>query len=309
MLPKPTTRSHCDLQLKIETRSTASLQINPCNARTHSKKQVRQIADSIRCFGFVNPVLIDADRMIIAGHGRAAAAKLLGLETVPVLRLDHLTEAEKRAYVIADNRLAELAGWDKDLLVIELGDLGKLDLNFDLSIIGFEAPEIDLMVQGAAPPPDPENTVDEPNPSTPAISRLGDLWVLGPHRLLCGDARDPGAYQRLMAGETARLVFTDPPYNVPINGHVMGHGAAKHAEFAMASGEMSTEDYTRFLKDTLSQMAAVSMDGALHYVAMDWRHMRELLAAGHDAVCVAARRNPALGLNHGAHAVSPPSMV
>ena len=296
--PIPLRRS---LDLKVVSRPLAELRGNPRNARVHSKKQVRQIADSINRFGFVNPVLIDADDRIIAGHGRAAAAKLLGIDSVPTVRLDHLSEVEKRAYVIADNRLAELASWDKGLLAIELGELGAMNLDFDLTITGFDEPEIDLLLQNGVPPPDPDDTFAPPDLRAPAVTRPGDLWQLGPHRLLCGDARDASAYARLMDNDRARLVFTDPPYNVPINGHVMGLGAVKHAEFAMASGEMSRADFTRFLSETLGNMAAVSIDGALNYVCMDWRHMGEVLGAGRNIyaelknLCVWNKSNAGMG--------------
>jgi ParB-like nuclease domain len=223
-------QSRRSLELKIEMRTLCELRANPRNARTHSKKQIRQIADSIEQFGFVNPVLVDDTGMIIAGHGRAAAANRLGYDSVPTVRLDHLSEAEKRAYVIADNRLAELAGWDQGLLAIELGELGALELNFDLTITGYEEPEIDLLLLNSTPPADPEDSFTPPDLTGPAVTKLGDLWLLGPHRLLCGDARDPAVYQRLMSGERARIVITDPPYNVPINGHVSGLGSAPPAK-------------------------------------------------------------------------------
>ena len=210
------------------------------NARTHSKKQIKQIASSIKRFGFNNPVLVDDAGEIIAGHGRVEAAKLLGLVGVPTLRLFHLSPAEKRAYILADNRLAEKAGWDREILAIELQ--GLIDLDFEVEITGFETPEIDILLDQDA---ESNGNVSGPEDDVPvlpagrAVARPGDLWALGPHRLLCGNALDASAYDALLTGERADMVFTDPPYNVPIDGHVSGLGRVRHREFAMASGEMS----------------------------------------------------------------------
>lgn len=247
------------------------------NPRTHSEKQLLQIADSMKEFGFTNPILIDSDKSIIAGHGRLESARLIGLDKVPVIELAHLTDAQKRAYIIADNKLAENAGWDEDLLKIEIQGIIELDSDFDLTLTGFEVSEIDLMLE---PDDEPEN--EPPLPSLPEIpvSRPRDLWHLGNHRLYCGDALNQESYEILMGDIKAKMVFTDPPYNVPINGHVCGNGKTKHDEFKMASGEMSEEEFTDFLSRTFSNLKDYSCDGSLHYICMDWRHMRELLDAG-----------------------------
>ena len=253
------------------------------NARAHSKKQIRQIADSIESFGFTNPVLVDENRIILAGHGRVAAARLLGMGHVPCLRLDHMSEDEKRAYVLADNKLALNAGWDEDLLASELGALLSTDLDFDVALTGFSIPEIDNLMDAVAPqePDDPE---DEALPGeVPARVQLGDIWQLGEHRLICGDALDPKVAECLMDGESARMVFSDPPYNVPIDGHVGNSGKIKHREFAMASGEMSSAEFTEFLNTAFTNLADHSVDGSIHYLCMDWRHMNEMLAAGQGA--------------------------
>ena len=201
------------------------------NARTHSNKQIRQIAKSIERFGFTNPVLIDDDGQLIAGHGRVAAAKLLGLTAVPARRVSHLSEADKRAYIIADNRLAEKAGWDREILAIELQAL--IDLDFDVELTGFEIGEIDLVLHDAdeakGEAAGPEDDLPEPQPDR-IVSQLGDLWVLGKHRLLCGDARSLACYEQLLDGDKAELVITDPPYNVAIDGHATGKGAIRHRE-------------------------------------------------------------------------------
>ncbi|TNE31626.1 MAG: site-specific DNA-methyltransferase, partial [Alphaproteobacteria bacterium] len=251
------------------------------NARTHSKKQIKQIAASIERFGFTNPVLVSDDGQIIAGHGRVEAAKLLGWTAVPTIALSHLSEAERRAYVLADNKLALNAGWDSEILAIEFQAL--IDLDFDLEVTGFSLAEIDFALDAAndANPNGsdaPEDVVLEA--SGPAVSRMADLWQLGRHLLLCGDTRDAGSMDRLMDGKAADLVFTDPPYNVAIDGNVCGLGSVKHREFAFASGEMNRSKFVGFLTETLDNMARVMRDGAIAYVCMDWRHMGELLEAG-----------------------------
>lgn len=251
------------------------------NARTHSKKQIRQIASSIERFGFTNPVLVSDEGEIIAGHGRVMAAQLLGMTEVPTLALSHLSAAERRAYVLADNKLALNAGWDSDILAIELQ--GLIDLDFDLELTGFGLAEIDIILDDARERSTKLKSEREdqipPTPAVPVTCR-GDLWLLGHHRLLCGDAREPADYAMLLGDERADLVFTDPPYNVPIDGHVCGSGSVKHREFAMASGEMSEAAFTGFLEQSLGAMAGVCRNGAIAFVCMDWRHMGELIAAG-----------------------------
>src|SRR5437588_11810954 len=197
--------------MKIDYTRVCELRPYPNNARTHSKKQVRQIANSIARFGFCNPVLIDDKKQIIAGHGRVEAAKLLGIDAVPTCRLSHLSEADKRAYILADNKLAENAGWDKELLAIELQ--GLIDLDFEIELTGFEIPEIDLILEDAREAKEeasgPEDRVPQ-YPSGPLVSQAADLWVLGKHHLLCADARDQTAYESLLEGAKAEFVFTDP---------------------------------------------------------------------------------------------------
>lgn len=287
----------------VTERATASLKPRPDNARTHSQQQINQIAESIRTFGFTNPVLIDRDGTVIAGHGRLAAAKKLALETVPTLCLEDLSEAELRAYALADNKLAENADWDTEILAGELAHLIDLDLGFEVTTTGFEMAEIDLIL-GASDGGDTEASPDDAVPAPedgPAVTRPGDLWQIGPHRLLCADATEASSYECLLEGAGARMVFTDPPYNVPITGHVSGLGRAAHREFAMASGELSAEDFTAFLKTVFDHLAAASVDGALHYICMDWRHLSEVLAAGGAAftelknLCVWAKTNGGMG--------------
>lgn len=233
------------------------------NARTHSKRQIRQIAKSIQRFGFCNPVLIDDQRKIVAGHGRVAAAKLLGIDQIPTVELAHLSDVEKRAYILADNRLAEKAGWDREILAIELQAL--VDLDFEVELTGFETAEIDLVLEeaneaaGASPGREDETPAYS---AGPVVTRLGDLWELGPHRLLCADARHPASYAQLLSDAKAEFVFTDPPYNVPIDGHVCGLGRIRHADFAMGCGEMSEAEFTAFLEVVFKQLAVNTIDGS-----------------------------------------------
>jgi DNA modification methylase len=264
----------------IELMPIGVLRPNPRNARTHSKKQIQQIGSSIRKFGFLNPIIVDGDGTILAGHGRLEAARLAGLVEVPTIRFDHLTLAQKRAYVIADNRIAERAGWDREILSIELGEL--IDLlpveGMDVSLTGFEVPEIDmLMADMATSIPDPADTV--PPLLKKAVSHRGDLWQLGKHRLLCGDARVVGDFSRLMNGAAAAAVFCDPPYNLRAKA-IGSRGRIRHPDFAVASGEMHPAQFRGFLSETLGNAIRVSGEGAVHFVCMDWRHIGDLIEVG-----------------------------
>lgn len=266
---------------KIANRPISELKAFPGNARTHSKKQIQQIARSIKQFGFNNPVLVGDDDTIIAGHGRVAAAELAGMAEVPTIKLSHLNAAERRAYVLADNKLAQNAGWDSEVLALEMQSL--IDLDFDLSLTGFETVEIDQVLDdwAASSSLEEEQSEDQiPELAERVVTQLGDMWQLGQHRLLCGDARSSEDLSKLLANEKVDIVFTDPPYNVPIDGHVCGLGKIRHREFAMAAGEMSRTEFIEFLKATLGNAAAACRDGAIAYVCMDWRHMGELLEAG-----------------------------
>jgi DNA modification methylase len=267
------------LCVKVRFLSISTLKLYARNPRTHSPKQIRQIANSIQRFGFVNPILVDAEGGVIAGHGRVEAAKLLGMESVPTIRLDRMTEAERRAYIIADNKLAENAGWDRELLALELEYLSEFSLELDLTITGFATAEIDQLLCDASATTDAADEVPAVDELSPAVSRRGDLWLLGHHRLLCDDARRPHSFEQLFAQVPAQMVFTDPPYNVPIAGHASGRGAAKHREFAMASGEMSEEEFIALLTSVFGNLVKYSSDGSIHFICMDWRHLWELLSA------------------------------
>jgi DNA modification methylase len=269
------------------------------NARTHSKQQIRQIAESILTFGFTNPVLINRSKMIVAGHGRVQAAKLLDIKKVPTICLDTLTEDQIRAYILADNKLAEKAGWDHSTLAIELQHLTSVDLDFDVSVTGFEVGEIDLILQEASAAETDGEQVEIS--AGPAVTQPGDIWLLGNHRLICGDALDPSTYAALMEGKRADVVFVDPPYNVKIDGNVCGKGAIRHREFTMASGEMSESEFLDFLCKALSHLERNSRNGSVHFICMDWRHAAEVLAAGKKAyetllnLCVWTKDNGGMG--------------
>jgi DNA modification methylase len=290
--------------LKVIYRPIEELRPDKANPRVHGKKQIQQIANSIETFGFNVPVLVDADLNVIAGHGRLLACRELGWTEVPTLRLDHLTPAQARAFMIADNRLTEIASWDDRLLAQQLKDLSLLGLDFDIEVTGFETGEIDLRIASLEHMPELDNDPADAVPEVsagPPVSKIGDVWLLGRHRILCGNALDPAAFAALMGEERAAMIFTDPPYNVPIDGHASGLGAIHHRPFPMASGEMNKTEFTGFLAQACQSLAAFSADGALHYVCMDWRHLDELLAAGGEAYdelkncCVWVKDNAGMG--------------
>jgi DNA modification methylase len=283
---------------KIAYMRARDLVPNPSNARTHSPRQIEQIARSIERFGFNNPVLIDNDNHILAGHGRVAAAKRLGLASVPTLKIQHLTDAEKRAYVLADNRLAEKAGWDEEILAIELQ--GLIDLDFDVELTGFETGELDVLLDDQDVADDDADNACPDYDQTHSVTRAGDSWRLGDHALVCGDARDDAAYQRLMTGERAVYCVSDPPFNLRI-GHTIGLGRVRHREFTMASGEMSQAEFAAFLAQVFQQIRGYTVDGAIAAIFMDWRHLAEMLVAGQKTfvelknLCIWVKPNAGMG--------------
>ncbi len=288
--------------LKIKYIAVTSLKQSGNNARTHSKRQIAQIAASIETFGFSNPVLIDEADVLIAGHGRLAAANLLDLEQIPSIRISHLNDAGKRALMLADNKISMNAGWNMDILANELADLSSMELSFDVELTGFEVGEIDLIIGSAGDAgPDISEVAPEPDLHSRVISKRGDLWVLGRHKVLCGDARNSDDMKRLMGNERADVGFTDSPYNVKINGHVSGGGQVQHREFAEAAGEMSREEFTTFLTEALGLGAQYSRSGAVWFACMDWRHIGEMLSAGEAAfdsflnLCVWTKTNGGMG--------------
>lgn len=223
------------------------------NSRTHSKEQIKKLQSSLREFGFVNPILIDRKYNIIAGHGRVLAAKEDGLKTVPCVYVDHLSEAQKKAYIIADNRLAEDAGWDKDLLSIELESLKELE--FDLNLLGFDAAELNTLLNTTEDVKEDDFDVDE-ELKKPLISNKGDLWILGRHRLLCGDSTKSESFEKLMDGKKANLIITDPPYNVKYEGN-----AGK-----IQNDNLSADAFFHFLFDSFSNMEKCLADNGSIYV-------------------------------------------
>ncbi len=284
----------------IDYRRIDTLTPNVGNPRQHTEKQIRQIAKSIETFGFLVPVLIDGSGEIIAGHGRLRAARRLGLDVVPTISVSHLSADQKRAYLIADNQLALNASWDEQLLAEQFAMLASVDLDFSLDVTGFEIETIDLLVHGEqrAEESDPD---DAPVKTGPPVTRSGDIWLLGEHRLLCGDALDAESYEDLMQGRSAALVVCDCPFNLPVHGFISGGGKVRHREFAQASGEMSSEQFTQFLTSAFALLAKHSVDGSLHYHFIDWRHQRELMDAGDAAytelknLCIWAKTNGGQG--------------
>jgi len=289
-------------KLSITYENISELKPYAGNARTHSRKQIKQIAAAIAKFGFTNPVLIDEDGEIIAGHGRVKAAEHLGLSEIPTVQIGHLNRTQKRALRLADNRLAENAGWDMEILADELQAL-QAD-GFEVVLTGFETPAIDVILDAAADTKSDRHGDDNIPEPGPAVSRPGDLWVLGGHRLFCGNALESGSYHRVLDGCKASLVFTDPPYNVAIDGNVAnigGKGQVQYRSFAMGCGEMTVSGFTSFLSTTFQHLVANSLDGSIHFVCMDWRHMQEMLAAGYKVyselknVCIWNKSNGGMG--------------
>ncbi len=269
------------------------------NPKKHSEKQVTQLINSIKEFRFNNPVLIDENNELIAGHGRLLAAQHLHLEKIPAIYLTHLTQAQKKAYRIADNKLTENGEWDIDLLKLELKDIEKLDLNLNLDLTGFDNQEIDVLFTPPVPAKQELNNIPYINPNE-IVSTLGDVWCLGQHRITCGNALERNTFERIFEGKKAHVVFTDPPYNVKINGHVCGKGSAQHKEFVMASGEMKSDEFIRFLTQNFTLLKEFSTDGSLHYICMDWRHVEEISLAGHvydsfKNICVWNKSNAGMG--------------
>src|SRR5215831_430998 len=287
------------------------LTLDPGNPRRHSKKQIRQLAESIKAFGFNVPILIDRSGKIIAGHGRVLAARALGITEVPTLCLDHLSSAQARAFMIADNRLTEIATWDNPLLAQQLKDLSLLDLDFSLEVTGFDLREIDLRIASLEDTPDraddPADVVPEV-PASPPVSKPDDLWRLDRHRVLCGNALDPEAFTALMGEERAAMVFTDPPDDLPIDGDAGGLGSDHHHPGPITSGEMDRAEFTAFLSQAFQNLAAFSLDGALHFIRVNWRDIGELLTAGRGTygepkdLCVWVRHDVSTGsLYRGQH--------
>jgi hypothetical protein len=260
----------------VEPRPINSLTALGREARIHSDEQIKYIAKSIETFGFREPVLIDAEDRIICGTGRVTAAKLLGLEMVPTIQIADMSEADLRAYRIAANRTAELAKWDREILAIELGELQIQAPTIDITATGFSIPQIEALKFGARQIDEGDD--EAPAPAATTVSRIGDLWACGDHRVLCGDALELDSYTRLLEGDAAQCAFLDFPYNCRVQGHITSNSA--HGEFVQASGEMSRPEFVSFLTTTLQRVCDALAPGAVIYACMDWRNIELLLAAG-----------------------------
>lgn len=288
------------LEQEIIYRSPHELKPYPGNARIHDERQIAALMAAISEFGFRVPVLTNEESVILAGHGRVEAAKRLLMTTVPTIMMSGLSKAQQRAYVLADNKLGQMSKWDKDTLRNEIKLL--IDDNFHIEATGFTTAETDIIIDGTpeAEDSDPDEPKEEDIPET-VVSRQGDLWILGKHKLYCGNALQEESFAVLMDGEKAQMVFTDPPYNVPINGHVCGSGKTTHAEFVMATGEMDSGQFTEFLESAFSLTGKFMKDGAIIFCCMDWRHQREILNAAEPVfgvllqLCVWVKSNGGMG--------------
>lgn len=262
--------------LAVTYRDINSLKPSAHNSRAHTPAQIKLVANSMETYSWTNPILIDEDLNVIAGHARLAAAKLLGMEQVPAICLSHMTAVQKRAYIIADNRMNEIAGgWDRKILALEHQAIQLMDPDFVISSTGFSLDDVEIMIDGLTACSDDE--IPPPDRSRPSVTQVGDLWSLGDHKITCGNALVSSNFETLLGDERAQVVIADGPYNVRVNGNVSGSG--KHREFVMASGEMSRGEFTDFLKAAFGNLVAFSDDGSIHFLFMDWRHMAEMVEA------------------------------
>lgn len=267
--------------------------------RKHPPQQLRKLASSLERFGFVLPVLVDDANRVVGGWGLVLAARRLGLREVPAVSLGDLSEAELRTLRLALNRVTEDAEWDHETLALEFSDLVELDPQIELEVTGFEMGEIDILLDGDGI--DEEDDLPEIENRPVPVTRDGDLWILGDHHLLCGDALNDESYARVLGSDKADMVIADPPYYLAIEGNVSGLGSVKHADFAMASGELSPDQFRQFLRTSLGHAADHSQSGAIHFICMDWRHQREMLAAGDEIyselknLCIWNKSNAGMG--------------
>jgi len=286
--------------LKIENIAIGEIHPYAKNAKNHPEKQIQQTAESIKHYGFNNPLILDENNEVIAGHGRLDAAKVIGLDTVPVIRLSHLTEVQKRAYRLADNKIASNGGWNEGLLRLEISELETICDDLDISITGFDDIEIDVLMNPEQKDADPKvNNVPYISESE-IVSKVGDIWNIGEHRIICGNALDDLVFEKLMQGKLADLIESDPPWNIPARA-IGGNGKIKHADFKMAAGEMSESEFTQFLIDNFKLCSKYSTKRALCYHWIDFRHISEIMSAGKQAydslinLCVWTKHNAGLG--------------
>lgn len=247
--------------------------------KKHSQKQIDKTARILNEYGFVQPIVINANNVVVLGTNLVEAAQKLGLEKLPTIKLEHLSEEDLRIIRIAYQRIAEEAEWDKSVLKIELEELKLALPELDLELTGFDIPEIDMIMNFDPGEETDPNDVMPDEEDIEARVAIGDLWQLGDHLLYCGDALKEESYKSLLNDESVQMVFTDAPYNVKINGHVGNSGKIKHDEFAMASGEMSDDEFTQFLTQAHKHIEKSCNDGAIIYSCMDWRHLSHMLSA------------------------------
>ena len=291
-------------ELKIETVKVEQLKPYKNNAKIHSPDQISQIAESIQQFGFVNPILIDENDEIIAGHGRFEAAKILNLSQVPVIRIGHLTNVQKRKLRIADNRISENGGgWDADLLNIEISELCELEDIADITITGFNDIEIDQILTEPRTKSEVKKLDAVPYVADDEIITVpGDIWEFdGGHRIICGDSIDRDTFAKLLGNKRVNLVLQDPPFNIKIKGFVSGNGTVKHPDFAMATGEMSDSEYTEFLGKNFALCSEYATDNAMIFNFIDWRNVMPMLTAckqhfaRHINLCVWVKNKAGMG--------------
>lgn len=302
--PQEPLRAGTFLARVIEHLPIEKLKAYQQNARAHNDRQIRKLAGVIKTVGFLVPIIVDETDTIVAGHGRWAAAKELGLSEIPAIRAGHLSKEEVRAFRLADNKLGELSTWDDATLASELKALAAVELELEvLDLTAFETAEIDLIIdpiEDAVSKPDQADIAPQPDRSN-VVSCAGDVWLLGDHRLLCGSSLERQSYETLLGTTKVRAVWSDPPYNVPISGHVSGLGKVQHREFAMASGEMSEDEFIAFLARYLGLAKEFSEAGSLHYACMDGGHGWELLTAARQVAlplkvtCTWAKTNAGMG--------------
>ncbi|MEO9670760.1 MAG: site-specific DNA-methyltransferase, partial [Marinomonas sp.] len=287
----------------IEYRAVAAVTKSKRNPRKHPQKQIVKLKSSVGEFGIVLPLLVSESGEIIAGEAVHEAACQLGFTEVPVIVARGWSEAQVRSYRLIDNRLPELASWDEELLAIEIKEIIDID-EFSVDLLGWETAEIDLIIDGATS--GNESQADDladaiVDPLRQPITEPGDVWQLDDHRILCSSSLEPDCWDELLGKHKPAMVFTDAPYNVPVEGHICGLGKVQHKEFAMTSGEMNPEQFTTFLTDALKPMAKALREGALLYLCMDWRHMSEMLGAIENCdlklinLCVWNKNNGGMG--------------
>jgi DNA modification methylase len=279
----------------------SAIKPRPGNPRKHSQQQLRKLMRIVEEHGFTNPILVDESNVIIAGHLRYEVALSLGMEEAPVIRLTGLSEAQKRAVMVSDNKIAEESEWDPKVLAQTLQSI--IDLDYDPELTGFDTGELNRLLNYAeaeGQDSDDDEGCRDPNRDVAPVTRPGDTWVLGSHRLHCGDALEYDSYEAVLGSETAQMIITDPPFNVETNGHASGH--IHHGSFVMAPGEMAPWEFMRFLTTMMHCCIRYSVDGSLHYIFMDWGSLFELLAASRGAgyaelknLCVWTKPNAGMG--------------